>query len=147
MKRIVAFGGFLAFILSILIVYTLYTPVRSLRKAQLAFPDFTKIEKIELENNFKKDNVVIRDDFYQFIAPIVEGRRLKTDVSVDDYPMNVDNFFTVKFYGTESLIDTYYIYKKEDKYYIEKPYSGIWEISDQAYEHVFHIVMPSEISI
>lgn len=147
MKRIVAFGGALACILSILILYTLYTPVRSLRKAQLAFPDFTTIEKIELENNFKKCNVVISDDFYQFIAPIVEGHRLKTEVSVDDYPMNVDNFFIVKFYGTESLIDTYYIYKKEDKYYIEKPYSGIWEISDKAYEHVFHIVMQSDISI
>lgn len=49
--------------------------------------------------------------------------------SVNDNPINPDILFSVTFKNDNGNYKFAYIYKKDNKYYIEQPYNGIYETS------------------
>lgn len=73
----------------------------------------------------------------EIIDNFKENKLLKTQ-SVNDIPTNVEEYFILKFAlkNKENREITLYMYEKDDKYYIEKPYSGVWEIPEESFLNV-----------
>ena len=71
------------------------------------------------------------------IVDLLKKQNILVDKSVNDNPVNVKNYFAFRLYfkeKDEELSLIYYIYEKDNKAYIEIPYTGIWEISKDSYE-------------
>ena len=67
---------------------------------------------------------------------MIKKQNKLVDKSVNDNPVNVKNYFAFRLYfkeKDEELSLIYYIYEKDNKAYIEIPYTGIWEISKDDY--------------
>ena len=70
------------------------------------------------------------------IVDLLKKQNILVDKSVNDNPVNVKNYlaFILSFKEKgEELSLIYYIYEKDNKAYIEIPYTGIWEISKDDY--------------
>lgn len=70
------------------------------------------------------------------IVYLLKKQNILVDKSLNDNPVNVKNYWAFRLSFKEkgeelSLI--YYIYEKDNKAYIEIPYTGIWEISKDDY--------------
>ena len=68
---------------------------------------------------------------------MLKKQNILVDKSVNDNPVNVKNYFAFRLYfkeKDEELSLIYYIYEKDNKAYIEIPYTGIWEISKDSYK-------------
>ena len=58
----------------------------------------------------------------------------KTNVeSVNDIPVNPDILYFVKFKNDSGNYKSAYIYKKDNQYYIEQPYNGIYQVTEDEY--------------
>lgn len=51
-------------------------------------------------------------------------------------PVNVENEIKINFKITNNEIKTIYVYKRKNKHYIEQPYNGIYEISEDEYNSI-----------
>ena len=60
--------------------------------------------------------------------------------SIDDVPANPDLLYLVKFKNTSENYKSAYIYKKGNKYYIQQPYNGIYQITKDEYIIVKKII-------
>ena len=61
----------------------------------------------------------------------------KTNVeSVNDIPVNPDILYFVKFKNESGNYKSAYIYKKVNQYYIEQPYNGIYQITEDEYTKI-----------
>lgn len=80
-----------------------------------------KISRKNVDNNIKYDKP-------EDIAKIIEDFQtmIKTkQESISDAP-NVPDWFLIKFVHKTGGESNLYVYEKEDVYYIEQPYEGIW---------------------
>lgn len=61
----------------------------------------------------------------------------KTNVeSVNDIPVNPDILYFFKFKNESGNYKSAYIYKKGNQYYIEQPYNGIYQITEDEYTKI-----------
>lgn len=61
----------------------------------------------------------------------------KTNVeSVNDIPVNPDILYFIKFKNESGNYKSAYIYKKGNQYYIEQPYNGIYQITEDEYTKI-----------
>ena len=56
--------------------------------------------------------------------------------SVNDNPINPEILFSVTFKNNNGDYKLAYIYKKDNKYYIEQPYNGIYETSLDSFKTI-----------
>ena len=65
----------------------------------------------------------------------------KTNVeSVNDIPVNPDILYFVKFKNDSGNYKSAYIYKKDNQYYIEQPYNGIYQVTEDEYTMIEKVV-------
>lgn len=75
---------------------------------------------------------------HERISEVIEGI-LKEAVyrgeSVNDTPTNIEDYLTVVFSykDEEKGTETIYLFEKNGDYFVEKPYSGVWEIPEKLY--------------
>ena len=60
--------------------------------------------------------------------------------SVNDIPVNPDILYFVKFKNDSGNYKSAYIYKKDNQYYIEQPYNGIYQITEDEYTRIEKVV-------
>jgi hypothetical protein len=104
---------------------------------ELRIPDPEMIEKVEWE--LCEDGVVsgakpFEGDFKIWIEKMLDGLKSSRD-SVNETPVNVDRYFTVRMHPVQEEMNTspIHIYSRNGKYYIEQPYAGIWRVSKDIY--------------
>ena len=56
--------------------------------------------------------------------------------SINDVPVNPDILYLVKFKNDAENSKSVYIYKKGNKYYLEQPYNGIYQITEVEYTRI-----------
>lgn len=113
---------------------------RDRRTYSLNIPQVENLKSISLTVN-EKDNP--HDASYseeeimkQILDSIAGTKRVTKEESIQDYPTNVDDIITVEFYFKEKGSSILYLYKRNNKYYIEQPYDGIYKISEDEYKLV-----------
>ena len=61
-------------------------------------------------------------------------------VSVQDVPTDVENIVYIRLYYKEDAVGNFYIYSKNDKYYFEEPYNGIYKITEDDYNYIISLI-------
>lgn len=102
----------------------------------LNLPSSEELSGIALEQNAigmeTKDSEIIKD-----IVNVINGvKRTTNKESIQDSPVNVDNEIRVDFNFKEEGTSTVWVYEKNNKYYIEQPYNGIYRISPDEYNSI-----------
>ena len=65
-------------------------------------------------------------------------------VSVQEVPTDVEDIVYIRFYYKEDAVGNFYIYKRNEKYYAEEPYNGIYKIDEEKYNYIIDLVKESE---
>lgn len=84
------------------------------------------IEQNEIEATIEDSNEI--NDIINILSGT--GRKPITE-SIQDFPTNVENVISVHFNCGE--IFTFYVYEKNNEYFIERAYNGIYRISPDEY--------------
>lgn len=61
-------------------------------------------------------------------------------VSVQDYPVDVENLVAIRFYYKEDSVGTLYLYSKGERYYLEEPYNGLYKLSKYEYDYIVGLI-------
>lgn len=67
-------------------------------------------------------------------------KRVTKNESIQDAPINIDDEIKVDFHFIEAEVSTIFVYKKNNSYYIEQPYNGIYQISGDEYNSIEKLV-------
>lgn len=106
---------------------------RPKRTYELNLPIAENIKSISIQRNSK--NGVIEKQYIigEFINWLNENKKTTNKESISDLPRNATNEinFDFNFKQGASRIS---VYKKNDKYYLEQAYNGIYEISEEEYK-------------
>lgn len=83
-------------------------------------------------NTETKIEITSKEIVEDVINYITKEEKTTKKASVSDIPQ-VEEYYIVNFKGTEQVM---YLYTKSDKYYIERPYDGIYEITQEEYNNI-----------
>ena len=85
------------------------------------------------EKEFKDEETI--EEIYEVFAD------KKTSIeSVNDIPVNPDILYFVKLKNNSGNYKSAYIYKKDNQYYIEQPYNGIYQVTEDEYTRIEKVV-------
>lgn len=134
-KRNVIVIGLIIIVLIGIIVGVLYH-FRDRRTYVLTLPQLEKLNSISLKQNVN-ENVISNYEEMKEILEVINGtKRITQEESIQDAPVNIDNEIKVNFNFIESGASTIFVYKKNNSYYIEQPYNGVYRISGDEYNLV-----------
>ncbi len=92
----------------------------------------------------KNENYIIQieyGDFYKVctdpkeineVLDIFSNAKNTNIESINDFPHKANDLITINLIMNERT-DTYYFYEQNSKYYIERPYNGIWKLEEEKY--------------
>lgn len=105
---------------------------------ELNLPQQEKLSSIIIKSNTNSTEVIDSEEINDIIYALSEsgnGRTTK-EKSIQDYPVNSDNILQVDFIFKESGASRLFVYMKNDNYYLEQPYNGIYRISGDEYNSI-----------
>lgn len=105
---------------------------------ELNLPQQEKLSSIIIKSNTNSTEVIDSEEINDIIYALSEsgnGRTTKEE-SIQDYPVNSDNILQVDFILKESGASRLFVYMKNDNYYLEQPYNGIYRISGDEYNSI-----------
>ena len=105
---------------------------------ELNLPQQEKLSSIIIKSNTNSTEVIDSEEINDIIYALSEsgnGRTTKEE-SIQDYPVNSDNILQVDFIFKGSGASRLFVYMKNDNYYLEQPYNGIYRISGDEYNSI-----------
>lgn len=110
---------------------------------EIAIPSLDEVTLVSIDSLSQYDNVTEFDDKEE-IAKIyhIFRNQTTTQESINDNPVNPDILFLVTFKKNDETTKVY-IYKKNNQYYIEQPYNGIYTIAKKDFETIQNLVTES----
>ena len=113
-------------------------------KYALNLPVSEDLFSIVLEQNEKETEIKESEKIKDILNALNAVKRTTSKQSIQDSPVNVDNEIKVDFNFKEEGTSTVFVYEKNDKYYIEQPYNGIYRISPDEYNSIEKYFRDSE---
>lgn len=110
---------------------------------EITIPSLDEVTLVSIDSLSQYDNVTEFDDKEE-IAKIyhIFRNQTTTQESINDNPVNPDILFLVTFKKNDETTKVY-IYKKNNQYYIEQPYNGIYTIAKKDFETIQNLVTES----
>ena len=110
---------------------------------EITIPSLDEVTLVSIDSLSQYDNVTEFDDKEE-IAKIyhIFRNQITTQESINDNPVNPDILFLVTFKKNDETTKVY-IYKKNNQYYIEQPYNGIYTIAKRDFETIQNLVTKS----
>lgn len=113
---------------------------RDRRTYTLNLPQLEKLESISLNQNEKDISINDREEMKDILYVLNGTKRVTKNESIQDAPINIDDEIKVDFHFIEAGVSTIFVYKKNNSYYIEQPYNGIYQISGDEYNSIEKLV-------
>lgn len=88
------------------------------------------------EENNKHITITDNEEIKNLIDSIKSNSKKTNKESTNDAPINVDYYIKLEFFHSKGGSSIAYLYKTKDGYYIEQPYNGIWEITQESYDNI-----------
>ena len=126
---LLAVTGIAGFFLRYRRTYTLELPQAETLESMVIGTDTTQEEITDMEK--------IRDLIYVLKD---NGRTTKRE-SMNDFPVNAETPIKIEFCQVRGGSSVLYIYVQNNRYYIEQPYNGIYQISGEEYNSVAKYVL------
>lgn len=131
-------------LLGILIVILLIVAVaykhRDRRTYEFNLPQVEDLSKIELKRNEMSVGIYKTEEIKDIINVLSGVKRITKTESIQDSPVNVNDKIQVDFILDEDIrykaVSTIFLYEKNERYYIEQPYNGIYQISADEYNSI-----------
>lgn len=110
---------------------------------EITIPSLDEVTLVSIDSLSQYDNVTEFDNKEE-IAKIyhIFRNQTTTQESINDNPVNPDILFLVTFKKNDETTKVY-IYKKNNQYYIEQPYNGIYTIAKRDFETIQNLVTKS----
>lgn len=121
----------LIFVCLILLVLSVFW-LQNSRVYKLNLPKQENISQIVFKDTEKESIVEEKEKEKVFQILLGEARSTREE-SVQDYPVNAEEIMQIDFVFKEAGTSTIFIYRKGNKFYIEQPYNGIYEITKEEY--------------
>lgn len=104
---------------------------------EIVLPDASEVVEIEIVESVSENSVKIisADEIAEIIADIKANTKSKGRMSVNDTPVNISEYFILKF-KKNADVQTVYLYKDKSRNYIEEPYAGIWRLDTDTFESI-----------
>lgn len=135
-KLFILLGVLIAILLIVAVVYK----HRDRRTYELNLPQVEELSKIELKKNGMSVGIYKTDEITDIINVLLGVKRITKTESIQDSPVNVNDEIQVDFILDEDIrykaVSTIFLYEKNEKYYIEQPYNGIYQISADEYNSI-----------
>lgn len=110
-------------------------------KVQITLPNEADLESIVLsestEENNKHITITDNEEIKNIIDSIKSNSKKTNNESINDTPTNVDYYIKLEFSYSKVGSSIAYVYKTKDRYYIEQPYNGIWDITQESYDNIY----------
>lgn len=135
---------FIGIAIIIVVVLAIFIAVQINQETyKITIPSLDEITLVSIDSLSQYDNVTEFDDKEE-IAKIyhIFRNQTTTQESINDNPVNPDILFLVTFKKNDETTKVY-IYKKNNQYYIEQPYNGIYTIAKRDFETIQNLVTES----
>ncbi len=106
------------------------------RTYNLELPMAEEISNITIVQNTKAIDVSDSQEIKNIVETLGGVKRITKKESIQDMPVNVENEIKIDFKTINNRTDTIFVYKNKNKFYIEQPYNGIYEITEDEYNSV-----------
>lgn len=130
----------LIFIITIVIVICACSMFSNRTKYALEIINIDDILTIEITKDGNNIIITSTDKIADISNTILGVKRVTKEASISDYPANIENVITINITSKTEEKETLYLYKKNNKYFIEKPYNGIYQISNDEYDIIINYV-------
>ena len=126
----------LIIILLMLMILGIFYYFINSRTYNLKLPQLEKLESISLEQDTNKKVINDNEKMKDIINILNERERTSKEESIQDSPVNTSNKVKINFNFKETGASTLFVYERNNKYYIEQPYNGIYRISMDEYNSI-----------
>lgn len=126
----------LIIILLMLMILGIFYYFMNRRTYNLNLPQLEKLESISLEQDTNKKVINDNEKMKDIINILNETKRTSKEESIQDSPVNTTNKIKIDFNFKETGASTLFVYERNNKYYIEQPYNGIYRISMDEYNSI-----------
>ena len=126
----------LIIILLMLMILGIFYYIMNSRTYNLKLPQLEKLESISLEQDTNKKVINDNEKMKDIINILNERERTSKEESIQDSPVNTSNKVKIDFNFKETGASTLFVYERNNKYYIEQPYNGIYRISMDEYNSI-----------
>ena len=126
----------LIIILLMLMILGIFYYFMNSRTYNLKLPQLEKSESISLEQDTNKKVINDNEKMKDIINILNERERTSKEESIQDSPVNTSNKVKIDFNFKETGASTLFVYERNNKYYIEQPYNGIYKISMDEYNSI-----------
>ena len=126
----------LIIILLMLMILGIFYYFMNSRTYNLKLPQREKLESISLEQDTNKKVINDNEKMKDIINILNERERTSKEESIQDSPVNTSNKVKIDFNFKETGASTLFVYERNNKYYIEQPYNGIYKISMDEYNSI-----------
>ena len=129
----------LGVLIAVLLIVAIAYKHRDRRTYELNLPQVEEVSKIELKKDGMSLGIYKTEEIKDIINVLFGVKRITKTESIQDSPTNVDNKIQVDFTFKEDIagqISTIFLYEKNERYYIEQPYNGIYQISADEYNSI-----------
>ena len=101
----------------------------------LNLPEETdSFSSITLEQDDDARTIENSENIQSIMNKLKGAERTTYEQSIQDMPIDMENEITITF--DDAKTSTLFVYKKKEKYYIEQPYNGIYEITQEEYDDI-----------
>lgn len=99
----------------------------------LRLPDPDALRSVTLTQDEESAEVSDSGAIENLLALLSGEGRTTREESIQDMPVNADDVLQVDFFFKEKGASTLFVFARRDRFYIEQPYNGIYEISENDY--------------
>lgn len=124
----------------ILISFSLICHFKNKQTYELNLPKLEEIETIALKEDTNGVVITSLDEIKKILEIFTNVSKITNKESIQDFPVNVDKKIQIDFYLDEESSLTVFLYQKNNKYYLEQPYNGIYDISIDLYNLIDNYV-------
>lgn len=102
----------------------------------LNVPECGRVTSIVINSGTIKREVMNTGEVNDIIYVLKGNERSSKTESVNDYPSNIEKSIKLEFYFDKTEIATMFVYTRNNQYYIEEPYNGIYQMSGDEYNSI-----------
>lgn len=119
-----------------------FTKAKELYKTiyELDLPNKEIVESITLKENSDSQIVLSNKDDVETILNILQDTKSTTKRSQIGTPIRVDNIINIDFICKEDVISRLFLFEDQGEYFMEQPYNGVYQISNETYNLIENYV-------
>lgn len=126
-------------ILIFIMIGSLYYCLKNKKTYELKLPNAEILEKITIKGDNTK-TIEKETEIKKLLDNLSKINRITQKESVQDTPVKATNIITINCTFKTAGNSVIFAYKKKNKYYMEEPYNGIYDIKEEDYNYIRNFI-------